>query len=163
MSKNDYIIPLKKAYDNKPSKRRANYAVRLVYEFLKKHTRKETKQVIISEEVNNFLWSNSIQRPPRKISVSLRFKDDLVYVFLKDSKNALSFGKEDVSKKSKTKTKKTKEEKPKDKPETKEEKPKDKPETKEEKPKDKPETKEEKPKDKPETKEKPKVEEPIKK
>ncbi len=96
MSKNDYVISLKKAYDDKPRKRRANYAVRIVYDFLRKHTRKEKDQIVISEEVNNHIWSRSIQRPPRKIHVSLRNKDDFIYVFLKDSKNAIDFGKEDL-------------------------------------------------------------------
>ncbi len=105
MPKNDYVISLKKAYDNKPSKRRANYAVRIVYDFLKKHTRKERDQIIIAEEVNNFIWSKSIRRPPRKVNVSLKFKDNMVYVFLKDSVNASKFGKEDVSKEKKKKGK----------------------------------------------------------
>jgi large subunit ribosomal protein L31e len=106
MPKNDYVISLKKAYDDKPRKRRANYAVRIVYDFLKKHTRKERDKIVISEEVNNYIWSKSIQRPPRKVHVSLRNKDDFLYVFLKDSKNANNFGKEDPKKQ----TKKTKKE-----------------------------------------------------
>ena len=99
MSKNDYVISLKKAYDNKPRKRRANYAIRIIYDFLRKHTRKERDQIVISDEVNNFVWSNSIQRPPRKVYVSLKYKDDFVHVFLKDSKQAQNFGKEEPSKK----------------------------------------------------------------
>jgi len=133
MPKNDYVISLKKAYDGKPRKRRVNYAVRIVYDFLKKHTRKEKNQIVISEEVNNCLWSRSIHNPPRKINVSLRFKDDFVYVFLKDSKNAKSFLTEKTDKKEKkekTKVKETKEETPKtETPKTEPEKPK---ETKEE-------------------------------
>ncbi|MDD3976164.1 MAG: 50S ribosomal protein L31e [Candidatus ainarchaeum sp.] len=84
MPAESYIIPLRKAYD-KPRTKRANVAVGLVYDFLRKHTRKEKENVFLSKEVNEFLWKNSIRYPPRKIEVSLKNDKENIYVFLKDS------------------------------------------------------------------------------
>jgi large subunit ribosomal protein L31e len=90
MPANNYIIPLKKAYD-KPRTRRANVSVKLIFDFLEKHTRKSKKDVILSKEVNEFIWKRSIEKPPRKIEVSLKEKDGKYYVFLKDSKEIEKF------------------------------------------------------------------------
>ena len=113
MPKDNYIISLKGVYDNKPRTRRANYAIREIYRFLKKHTRKNKDSIIISTEVNNFIWKNSIQRPPRKIEISLKFKDNEVFVFLKDSQNFKDFGKSEKTKDAKDSKAKAAKEEPK--------------------------------------------------
>ncbi|MDD3244751.1 MAG: 50S ribosomal protein L31e [Candidatus ainarchaeum sp.] len=121
MPSDNYIIPLTKAHDDKPRTKRANVAVRLIYDFLYKHTRKEKKDILITEEVNNYIWKNSIQNPPRKVAVTLKKKDEKYYVFLKDSENSKKFSvekKEDKKKVKETKPKTeeniTKDEKPKE-------------------------------------------------
>ena len=53
----------------------------------------EKKDVIISKEVNEYIWKNSIQNPPRKIAISLKIDSGKAYVFLKDSKEFKDFGK----------------------------------------------------------------------
>lgn len=89
----NYIIPLQKVYDNKPRTRRANNAITVIYDFFKKHARKDKKDIIISTEVNEYIWQNSIQNPPRKVAVSIKIDNEKVYVFLKDSKAFKEFGK----------------------------------------------------------------------
>ena len=93
MPSESYIIPLRKVYDNKPRSRRANNAITEIFNFLKKHTRLEKKDVIIAKEVNESIWKNSIQNPPRKIAISLKLDSGKAYVFLKDSKEFKEFGK----------------------------------------------------------------------
>jgi ribosomal protein L31E len=111
MPSDNYVIPLTKAYDDKPRTKRANYSVRMIFDFLNKHTRKEKKDIIITEEVNNFIWKNSIQNPPRKVAVTLKKKDEKYYVFLKDSENSKKFSAEKEVKKGKDAVKKEKLEK----------------------------------------------------
>jgi len=111
MPSDNYVIPLTKAYDDKPRTKRAKYSVRMIFDFLYKHTRKEKKDIIVTEEVNNFIWKNSIQNPPRKVAVTLKKKDDKYYVFLKDSENSKKFSAEKEVKKVKETVKKEKSEK----------------------------------------------------
>jgi ribosomal protein L31E len=108
----NYIIPLQKVYDNKPRTRRANNAITVIYDFFKKHTRKDKKDIIISSEVNEYIWKNSIQNPPRKVAVSIKIDNGKVYVFLKDSKAFKEFGKVPEKKEKISKTKTTEETKP---------------------------------------------------
>lgn len=108
----NYIIPLQKVYDNKPRTRRANNAITVIYDFFKKHARKDKKDIIISTEVNEYIWQNSIQNPPRKVAVSIKIDNGKVYVFLKDSKAFKEFGKVPEKKEKATKVKATEEAKP---------------------------------------------------
>ncbi|MFA5746107.1 MAG: 50S ribosomal protein L31e [archaeon] len=103
MPSESYIIPLKKVYDNKPRTRRANHAITEIFNFMRKHTRMEPKDVIISKEVNEVIWKNSIQNPPRKVAVSIKIDSGKCYVFLKDSKEFKEFGKAPVEKEKKPK------------------------------------------------------------
>lgn len=89
----NYVIPLTKVYDNKPRTRRANHAITVIFDFFKKHARKDKKDIIISQEVNEHIWSRSIQKPPRKVAVSIKIENEKLYVFLKDSKAFKEFGK----------------------------------------------------------------------
>lgn len=107
----NYIIPLQKVYDNKPRTRRANNAITVIYDFFKKHARKDKKDIIISTEVNEYIWQNSIQNPPRKVAVSIKIDNGKVYVFLKDSKAFKEFGKAPEKKEKATKVKATEEKK----------------------------------------------------
>lgn len=99
MPSDSYVIPLDKVYTNKPRTRRADNAISVIYSFMKKHTRKDRKDIVLSNEVNEYVWKRSIQKPPRKIEVSLRNEDGKVYVFLKDSKAFKEFRKAHESKK----------------------------------------------------------------
>ncbi len=90
MPAESYMVPLKRAYE-KPRTRRSNVAVKEIFDFLYKHTRKKKEDIIIAKEVNEFIWKRGIQKPPRRVAISIRMKDDKVYVFLKDSKEIENF------------------------------------------------------------------------
>ena len=88
-----YTIPLGKAWV-RPPKRRAPRAMQLIKAFVTKHMkmdmrveeeeeREELPRVIISNEVNEKVWSRSIEKPPRKIRVRVaKDEDGNVTVFL---------------------------------------------------------------------------------
>lgn len=90
MPVDSYIVPLKRAYD-KPRTRRSNVAVKEIFDFLYKHTRKKKESIVLSKEVNEYVWKRGIQKPPRKISISLKENSGKLYVFLKDSKQIVDF------------------------------------------------------------------------
>jgi len=61
-----YTIPLRRVWIS-PRKRRAPRAVRVVRSFIQRHMKPEA--IIVSNEVNERLWSRGIEKPPRKIRV----------------------------------------------------------------------------------------------
>jgi len=71
-----YTIPLRKVWIS-PRKKRAPKAGRLVKSFVMKHMKvrteadeeEEAERLVISNEVNEKLWSRGIEKPPRKIRV----------------------------------------------------------------------------------------------
>ena len=88
-----YTIPLGKAWV-RPPKRRAPRAMQLIKAFVTKHMKmdmrveeeeekEELPRLIISNEVNEKVWSRSIEKPPRKIRVRVaKDEDGNVTVFL---------------------------------------------------------------------------------
>lgn len=61
-----YVIPLSRVYWGRRTTR-AKRAVDLVRRFVKRHLKVD--KVIITNEVNNFIWSRSREKPPRRIKV----------------------------------------------------------------------------------------------
>ncbi|MFA5050416.1 MAG: 50S ribosomal protein L31e [Candidatus Micrarchaeia archaeon] len=78
-----YMVPLGKAYDYKRTKR-AVRAVDLLREFAYRHSK--AQEVNVSMKVNEFIWSRSIQKPPRKIKIKIVKKGETAYVYLPDEK-----------------------------------------------------------------------------
>jgi large subunit ribosomal protein L31e len=88
-----YTIPLGKAWV-RPPKKRAPRAMQLIKAFVTKHMKLEMRveeeeekeelpKLIISNDVNEKVWSRSIEKPPRKIRVrAAKDKDGNVTVFL---------------------------------------------------------------------------------
>jgi large subunit ribosomal protein L31e len=89
-----YTIPLSKAWLVPPNKR-APKAIRIIRDFIKRHMKLEArregeeeeevepKRLIISNEVNERVWSRGIEKPPRKIRVrAARDKNGNVTVYL---------------------------------------------------------------------------------
>jgi large subunit ribosomal protein L31e len=88
-----YTIPLGKAWV-RPPKKRAPRAMQLIKSFVTKHMKLEMRveeeeeeeelpKLIISNDVNEKVWSRSIEKPPRKIRVrAAKDKDGNVTVFL---------------------------------------------------------------------------------
>lgn len=89
-----YTVPLGKAWIMPPNKRTSR-AVRMLRSFIIKHMKLETRkegeseeeeappQLIISNEVNEKMWSRGIEKPPRKIRVRAeKDKEGTVTVYL---------------------------------------------------------------------------------
>jgi len=83
--KAEYVIPLRQAF-NTPRSRRADKAIFLIREFVKKHTRAGPKDIAISNEVNEFVWKQSKFTIPRKVDAVLKKDGSRVTVFLKGGK-----------------------------------------------------------------------------
>ncbi len=77
-----YTINLRRTREVSRTKR-APYAIRLIRKFVARHLRVEPSQVRIHNEVNEYIWSRSIEKPPRKIKVKVvKYKDGIVWVYL---------------------------------------------------------------------------------
>ncbi len=89
-----YTIPLGKAWLVPPNKR-APKAIRIIRDFIKRHMKLEAKKegeeeeevepkkLIISNEVNEKVWSRGIEKPPRKVRVrAAKDRDGNVTVYL---------------------------------------------------------------------------------
>ena len=85
-----YTIPLRKVWIS-PRKKRAPKAGRIVKSFVIKHMKvrteadeeEEAERLVISNEVNEKLWSRGIEKPPRKIRVRVvKDKEGVVTVLL---------------------------------------------------------------------------------
>ena len=87
-----YTIPLRRAWIA-PRKKRAPRAVRIVKGFIQRHMKIETGvkreeeeeegRLVISNEVNEKLWSRGIEKPPRNIRVrAVKDKEGVVTLYL---------------------------------------------------------------------------------
>ncbi len=66
-----HVIPLYRVYWGR-KKNRAKRAIRLIREYVKRHFKK-AETIIISNEVNELVWSRGIEKPPRRIRVEIEF------------------------------------------------------------------------------------------
>lgn len=86
-----YTIPLSRAWIS-PRQKRAPRAIRLVKSFIQRHMKvkeealeegEEGERVVISNEVNEKIWSRGIQKPPRKIRVrAAKDKEGTITIYL---------------------------------------------------------------------------------
>jgi large subunit ribosomal protein L31e len=77
-----YTVPLSKAWIM-PVTRRAPRAMRILKEFIRRHMKVENENIIISNEVNEKIWSRGIEKPPRKVRIkAAKDKDGLVTIYL---------------------------------------------------------------------------------
>ena len=86
-----YTIPLSRAWIS-PPKRRAPRAVRIVKNFIQKHMKikteveeegEEPEKLVVSNEVNEKIWSRGIKEPPRNIRVrAVKNKEGVITVYL---------------------------------------------------------------------------------
>jgi len=75
-----YIVPLAKARKG-PRNKRAKKAIRYLKEYMTQHFKPES--LVITQEVNELIWSRGIQKPPRKLKVrATKNIDGLVVVYL---------------------------------------------------------------------------------
>jgi len=84
-----YTIPLRQAWVS-PRKKRVPRAVRLVKSFIQRHMKleesvgdEEQERLVISNEVNEKLWSRGIEKPPRNIRIrAVKDKEGTVTLYL---------------------------------------------------------------------------------
>jgi large subunit ribosomal protein L31e len=75
-----YTIPLRHVWVVTPRGRRAPRAVRDVRDFVARHMKSD--EVAVSNEINSEIWSRSINKPPRKITVrAVKDKEGKVIVY----------------------------------------------------------------------------------
>ncbi len=70
-----YTIPLRDAF-NAPRSKRVNKAVKVVKNFLLRHTK--ASNVKLDSSVNDHLWKRGIRKPPRRIKVKVKKEEDSV-------------------------------------------------------------------------------------
>ncbi|ESQ25506.1 MAG: Ribosomal protein L31E [uncultured Acidilobus sp. OSP8] len=66
--KSVYVINLSRVYYGR-SINRAKRAVDLIRRFVSRHAKVPVDSVVILNDVNNFVWSRGIKRPPRRVKV----------------------------------------------------------------------------------------------
>jgi large subunit ribosomal protein L31e len=86
-----YTIPLRRAWMS-PPKKRTPRAVRIVKSFIQKHMKikteaeeegEEPEKLVLSNEVNQKIWSRGIKEPPRNIRVrAVKDKEGVITVYL---------------------------------------------------------------------------------
>lgn len=76
----EYVIPLRKVYFLQKNKRAAR-AIRTIREFVKKHVKAE--KVIITNKLNEYVWKQGIEKPPRRVKVKvIKTEDNIATVIL---------------------------------------------------------------------------------
>lgn len=80
--KSVHLIPLKKVYFGRRANR-ADRAVRLVKKYVARHF-KEAEKIVLDPALNDYIWSRSREKPPRKVMVEIRFdkENKIAKVFL---------------------------------------------------------------------------------
>ena len=79
-----YVIPLGETRISR-RKKRAPRAIRLIKEFAKRHMKAE--DVKIAPELNEYIWSRGIEKPPRRVKVRMeKYEDGLVKVYLAEER-----------------------------------------------------------------------------
>ena len=77
-----YTIPLR-ITRYVPRTKRAPRAIRFLREFMARHMKTEVENVKLMPEVNEYIWSRGIEKPPRRIRVrAVKLKDGVVKVYL---------------------------------------------------------------------------------
>jgi large subunit ribosomal protein L31e len=102
MDESVYMINLRDVFD-KPRKKRAKRAMKIIREFIAKHSKTPLENVRLSNSLNSLIWARGIQKPPRRVKVKMVRMNGKSYVYHIDEKINVM-----------------KEEKPKEKKETKE-------------------------------------------
>jgi large subunit ribosomal protein L31e len=74
-----YTVNLREAW-KAPRKHRAPRAIRVLKEFVKRNMKVES--VIVSNEINEEVWSRSIEKPPRKLKIrAVKDKEGNVIIY----------------------------------------------------------------------------------
>ena len=75
-SVSDLVVPLRNAW-NVPRNKRANRAIREIRNMVYRHLKVEEEEKIwIDPLVNEHIWKNGIENPPRKVKLQVTRHDD---------------------------------------------------------------------------------------
>jgi large subunit ribosomal protein L31e len=81
-----YTICFSKIYALGRHRERARKAIKYLRAFSARHMKTIEDKVVIGTDVNEYLWRNGIQRPPRRVRVKLmKDKDGTVMVALEEA------------------------------------------------------------------------------
>jgi len=69
-----YVVPLKRIYFGRRSNR-AKRAVDYIRKFVSKNVKVSLQDVVIMDDVNSFIWKNSIEKPPRRVKIIVEMKE----------------------------------------------------------------------------------------
>ncbi len=80
--KREYVIPFYRVYWGR-RKNRAKRAIKLIRKFVARHFKK-AERIYIDNAVNEYVWSRSIEKPPRRVRVIIEFdpEENLAKVLL---------------------------------------------------------------------------------
>jgi len=70
-----YTINLSKIYSIGRHRERARKAIKFIKAFTVRHMKTSEEDIILGQDLNEHVWMNGIQNPPRKIKVKM-VKDD---------------------------------------------------------------------------------------
>lgn len=70
-----YTISLSKIYSIGRHRERARKAIKYIKAFTVRHMKTSEEDIILGQDLNEHVWMNGIQKPPRKIKVKM-VKDD---------------------------------------------------------------------------------------
>ncbi len=70
----EHVVPLSRVYWGR-RRNRAARAIRLLKEYVRRHFKK-AKRVVIDNEVNEYIWQRSVEKPPRRVKVIVSFDQD---------------------------------------------------------------------------------------
>ena len=70
-----YTINLSKIYSIGRHRERARKAIKYIKAFTVRHMKTSEEDIILGQDLNEHVWMNGIQKPPRKIKVKM-VKDD---------------------------------------------------------------------------------------
>ncbi|MFH0890084.1 MAG: 50S ribosomal protein L31e [Candidatus Aenigmatarchaeota archaeon] len=78
-----YNIPLRRVFSKTSRRRKSPAAVKSIRTFVSKMLRAD--DVVISPEINEFVWSRGVSHPPAKIRIKVRKEGDRVFADLVDT------------------------------------------------------------------------------
>lgn len=82
-----YTIPFYPKLKKSTRGKRAPRAIRIMKEFIYKHMK--AVDIIIDNELNEYIWARGIQKPPRKVRVrAIKDEEDIVELYLVERKVA---------------------------------------------------------------------------
>ncbi len=65
-----FTIPLRKAF-RKTRNKRVPYAIKLIKEFVRRHMKIKEGEIKIGKHLNEKMWERGIEKPPRRVRVSV--------------------------------------------------------------------------------------------